>query len=269
MQKQLYKIKFLFLLSCFCLGFESQKHYRSDEAPQALKDIGVTENLGAFVDLNLEFTNFDNKKNSLKQIFQSRPVLLTIVYYECPTLCNFHLNGLFESLNQMEEKPGSSYAVVVVSMDPSEGFQLAAKKRASYLEKFLPGADEVYFLTGSESQVNQLSKQLGFRFKWSEESQQFAHSPVAYTISPKGKISRYLYGVEFDPKTLSLAVAEAGDEKTRNIIDKIRLFCYRFDPKQSKYTLYAYNIMRAGAFFMVLLLLGFLVPFWLKQRMKI
>ena len=192
-----------------------------------------------------------------------------MVYYKCPSLCNFHLNGLFEGIRALEKGPlgrkaGRDYSLIVLSMDDRESPDLALKKKQSYLQAF--GPREARFLTGSREAIRKLTRQLGFAFRWDEESGQFAHSPVAYAISPEGKISRYLYGVSFESQTLRLALAEAAQGKTKSIINPVLLFCYRFDPTQNRYTIYAYNVMRAGAALTLLLLLSVLLPVWLKQK---
>ena len=248
-----------------CFAYEGNKQYLASEKPAPLKKIGVTEKLGEFIDLNLQFQTSESQTLTLKKIFQNRPTLLTVVYYNCPTLCNFHLNGLFEAAKNLSQKPGKDYNFVVVTMDATEKPRLALEKKQNYLKEFFPNSNSVYFLTADKRSISKLTNSLGFHFKWSKEIQQFAHSPVAYAISPLGQISRYLYGVEFDKKTLDLALTEARLEKTRDVIDKIRLFCYRFDPKKNQYTLYAYNIMRIGTASVTLLFAIFLLSFWLKK----
>ena len=243
-----------------------QKSYRAEEAPHPLKGIKVKERIGSFVDLNLEFVNEGGQSQALKEYFQNQPVLMTVIYYNCPSLCNFHLNGLFKALNDLK---WSNYQLVAVSMDSTETAGLAKEKKENYLTEFskLP-KKQVHFLTGSQTAVKKLTDSLGFVFRWDEETQQFAHSPVAYSLSPKGMISRYLYGVEFLPQTLKLALLEAGRGKVGNVIDRILLFCYRFNPKENKYSLYAANLMKAGGVLIIIALLSLLAPAWLKERKK-
>ena len=244
----------------------SEKLYRADEAPHPLKDIQVKENIGSSIDLNLKFTDEKGEVQTLKSYFKERPVLMTIVYYNCPSLCNFHLNGLWTALNELKWK---DYEFVVVSMDETEKADMALQKKTNYLQEFPKVlSDRVHFLTGSKSAIETLTKALGFAFRWDEETEQFAHAPVAYSLSAKGIISRYLYGVEFLPQTLRLALLEAGRGKLGNVIDRVLLFCYRFNPQSNKYTLYASNIMKAGGFLMILLLISLLAPAWMKERRK-
>lgn len=246
------------------LGYEGKKNYLAAEVPYHLKNTEIKEKLGDRVDLSLFFQEETGQSKSLKDYFAGKPVLMTVVYYRCPSLCNFHLRGLFEGVKSMKLKSGKDYSFIVLSMDAKESPDLAFEKKKAYMERF--GNRKVHFLTGDEESIKTLTDQLGFSFRWDEETLQFAHSPVAYVLSPEGQISRYLYGVEFEPRTLRLSLVEAAKGKVNSAIDRILLFCYRFDPKQNRYTLYAYNIMRAGAAFMMFLLLAFLAPFWWKQR---
>lgn len=270
--KKSWKNLLIKLYSFFIAGlspFEilAEKNYRADEVPHPLTGVTIQEHLGASIDLSLVFTNENNQNFPLKEYFKSEPVLMTVIYYNCPSLCNFHLNGLFEGLEKLSTDWTAPYQFVVVSMDSTEKASLAREKKTNYFKKFksLKG-ENVHFLTGSENSIEKLTGSLGFSFRWDEETQQFAHSPVAYTLSPKGIISRYIYGIEFKPKTLKLSLLEAGEGKIGNVIDRILLFCYRFNPKENKYTLYAVNIMKAGGILMILALLFLLVPVWIKER---
>ena len=242
----------------------AEKLYRADEAPHPLKDIQVKENIGSSIDLNLEFTNEKGELKALQSYFKERSVLMTVVYYNCPSLCNFHLNGLWRALNELKWK---KYEFVVISMDETETADLALQKKQAYLKEFskVP-EDRVHFLTGSKSAIETLTKALGFAFRWDEETEQFAHAPVAYSLSAKGILSRYLYGVEFLPQTLRLALLEAGQGKLGNVIDRVLLFCYKFNPQSNKYTLYASNIMRAGGAMAILLIISLIAPAWIRER---
>jgi len=241
-----------------------EKLYKADEVPHPLIDIQVKEKKGDFIDLDLEFTDERDSSQSLRKYFKDQAVLMTVVYYNCPSLCNFHLNGLWTALNQLK-----NYQFVVVSMDSSENSDLALKKKQNYLKEFPKVlADQIHFLTGKKESIQKLTQSLGFSFRWDEETQQFAHSPVAYILSPEGMISRYLYGVEFSPQTLKLALLEARRGKIGNVIDRILLFCYRFNPKTNEYTIYAKNIMKAGGILTMLLLIALIVPVWLRERRR-
>ena len=265
----------LFIVSLFLLikgispSAATQKNYLAEEAPHPLKGLTVTEKLGQSIDLDLVFVNEQNQSLALKEYFGDQPVLMSVVYYNCPSLCNFQLKSLFEALNKLSVSWKKPYQLLLVSMDSSEKAPLAKAKKTNYLKKFSNlEEDRIHFLTGSESAIKKLTDSLGFMFRWDEETEQFAHNPVAYALTEKGLISRYLYGIEFDLKTLKLSLLEAGAGKIGNMIDRILLFCYRFNPKENKYTVYAANIMKVGGIFVIFALIFLLVPVWIKERKK-
>ena len=265
--KKFFSFFFLFL-SFFPLAYEGVKPaHLAHEKPPSLEGIEIKEHLGKAIDLNLSFFNSRGKKVKLSRYFKSKPVLMTVIYYNCPNLCNFHLNGLFEAIAKLNQIIGDEYKFVIVSMDSKETPAQAKKIKESYYKEY-SFKGSASFLVGSESSVKTLTEQLGFSFRWDDESQQFAHIPVAYILDSEAKISRYLYGVSFKPATLKLSLVEASQGKTGTVMDRILLFCYRFDPNKNRYTLYAYNVMRAGAGVMLLILISFLMPVWLRERKK-
>ncbi|MEK6555484.1 MAG: SCO family protein [Bdellovibrionota bacterium] len=241
----------------------------SHATPEELADVGVTEHLSQKLSNSLEFTDDAGKKVTLGQYFNGqKPVLFTMVYYNCPSLCNYHLNGLLDVFHKAKMTVGKDFDLVAVSMNHNETPELAAKKKINYLKELnQPGAEKGWhFLVGTEENVLKLAGELGFRFKWNEAGQQYAHAAVAYVLTPQGVISRYLYGIEFPPQTLRLSLIEASQGKIGNIIDQIVLFCFQFNPSKNKYTLAAFNVMRLGGALTALLLAAFLVPYWRRER---
>lgn len=241
----------------------------SHGVPEEIQDVGVTEKLSQQISKSLEFTNDKNEKVTLGQYFTgNKPVLLSMVYYDCPSLCNFHLNGLLDVFRKTKLKVGQDFEFVAISMNHRETPELAAKKKANYLKELdQPGAENGWhFLVGSEENVKKIANEIGFRFKWNEAGQQYAHAAVAYVLTPDAIISRYLYGIEFPPQTLRLSLIEASQGKIGNIVDQIILFCFQFNPSQNKYTLYAFNVMRVGAILTAVLLAAFLLPYWRRER---
>ena len=239
------------------------------ELPKELQDVGVDEHLGAKLDLDLPFTDDKGETGPLKRFFNgTRPVLLAMVYYNCPSLCNYHLNGLTDAMKTLSWRAGQEFEVVAVSMDSSEKADLAKAKKASYLKLYgHPEADAGWhFLVGSKENVAQLSHQLGFKFKWMEDKQQFAHASVTYVITPDGQISRYLHGIQPDPTTLKLSLLEAANGKIGNVIEQVLMFCFQYNPSKGKFVLYSWNLMRIGAILMVLLLAILLIPLWRRDQ---
>lgn len=244
----------------------------AETTPAELQGIGIEEHLGSAIDRNLVFKDEAGKDVTLGEYFRSPiPVILSVVYYDCPSLCNYHLNGLTAALKQIKWTTGQQYQLVAVSMDAKEGPSLAGPKRAAYLKEYgRPNAESGWhFLTGSEENIRKLTGQVGFKFRWDESQKQFAHASAATIVTPDGVISRYLYGIEFDPNTIRLALLEASQGKIGTLVDQLILFCFHFDPAKNKYTLYAYNIMRAGAILIVVALSFILIPAWRRERKKI
>lgn len=240
-----------------------------NETPKPLENVGIDERLGTQVDLSLEFVDETGARVPLSRFVNGKkPVILDLAYYACPSLCNFHLNGLNDGLKQMEWTAGQEFDLVVVSIDSREKPDLAAKKKAAYLAEYgrPEGAAGWHFLTGDEKQIQALAAQVGFKYRWDESEQQFAHAAAAYVLTPAGRISRYLYGIVFDPKTIRLSLVEAGEGKIGTIVDKLILWCFHYDPTTSKYGIYAANVMRGGGVAMILVLIAFLAPFWLRNR---
>ena len=196
------------------------------------------------------------------------PVLMTMVYYNCPSLCSYHLNGLNSVFKKMNWIPGKDFRFVAISMDHREDSKLASMKKANYIKNLGPRGQGVergwHFLTGSEQNIKTLANQLGFGFRWDPKRQEYAHPAVAYIITPQGKIAQYLHGIQFDAKTLRLALVESSKGQVGTWVDQVLLFCYRFDPSKNEYTLAAYNIMRLGGLLTVIILGIILVPLWLR-----
>lgn len=258
-----------FVLGQFAFASSSSTTDTLNETPKELESVGIDEHLGEQVDLDLMFTNEMGESVPLKSFFRDhRPVLLNLAYYNCPNLCNFQLNGMNDAFRSMEGTIGEEFQVVTVSIEPKETPELAASKKANYLARYgKPGADKGWhFLVGQSDQISQLAQQVGFKYHWDDNENQWAHAAAAYVLTPDGRISRYLYGVYFDPQALRLSLVEASDGKIGSIVDKLILFCFHFDPKASKYTLYATNIMRAGGVGIVAVLAAFLIPVWFRTR---
>lgn len=247
----------------------SQPFVTGHEVPKEIKGLGVTEHLGGQIDLGLEFTSDTGEKVKLGRYFETgHPVLMAMVYYTCPNLCNYHLNGLMEAMKQLKWSTGQDYQLVAISMNHREGPDVASKKKANYIKAYgrPEAADGWHFLTGSEENVKKIADQLGFQFRWLPDQEQYSHASVSYVVTPGGKISRYLYGIAPDAQTLKLSLLEASNGKIGTVMDQILLFCFHFDPGKNKYTLYAWKLMQIGGALTVVLIGLFLIPAWRKDR---
>ncbi len=253
----------------FAYDTENPTKYDIQKEQAKMENVGLDfSKKGQSLNLNLPFTNEAGETKSLGTFFKSgKPVLLSMVYYRCPSLCSLHMNGVTAALKDLELKAGEDFQWITVSMDASEVNSLAADKKESYIEAFAK-KDEARtgwnFLVGNATSVKELTEQLGFSYKWDEETEQFAHSAAVYVIGSEGQISQIIPGVEFEAKTLKLALIEAAEGKVGSFIDRALMMCFQFNPKKNKYTIYAYNVMKIGGLITLLLLGVFLVPSWLK-----
>lgn len=247
-------------------------HARAEEVPYELRGVGITEHLGSDVSIgDLHFKSDTGEDVALSKYFTSgRPVILALVYYECPNLCNMLLNGLTDSLKSLDWTPGERFDIVAVSINPKETPELAAKKKASYVVSYgrAQSTKGWHFLTGEESQIRKLASQVGFGYAYDEREKQYAHSSAIYVLTPEGKISRYLYGIEFRPKDLKLALLEASSGKIGSVVDRFVLFCYHYDPKTRSYSMVLNRVMTTGSAGMTLIFGGYLAVFWRRERKK-
>lgn len=237
-----------------------------DTVPELMR-IDIEEHLGDYVPVDLTFTDDRGRTVQFGDYFNDeQPVVLFLGYYECPMLCNLVMNGLVQGIKELKWQPGVDYQIVSVSINPGETHQLAAAKKKNYLEALqIPSASEGWsFLVGEEKQSRQLADAVGFKYYWDEKTQQYAHPAAIYLISPDGKISRYLYGIQFDPKDLRLGLLEASEGRIGNTLDKLVLYCYHYDPDSEGYVIFAGNVMRLGGL-VTLVVLGILLV-WLWRR---
>lgn len=231
--------------------------------------MGIQEKLGVDLDLTLPLKNEKGESVLLGDYFKShKPVILSLVYYTCPGLCNFHLNGLFDGLKGVDWNPGDKFEVVAVSFDPKEGPEVAGPKKQNYLEMYgrPQAAAGLHFLTADQETIAALTKKVGFNYKWDEPSKQWAHSSAAILVSPEGKITRYLHGIMFEPKDLRLALTEATDGKIGSFVDQMIWYCFMYDPKLSKYTIYAFRLVQMGGLLVVMFLMALVIPHWWRSR---
>ncbi len=229
-----------------------------------LDQIGLDQKLDAQIPLNLEFTDESGQTVRLGQYFGQRPVLLTLVYYECPMLCTLVLYGTVRALRTLDFSAGKEFEIVTVSINPAETPDLAASKKTKYLDSYRrKGAEQGWhFLTGKEDQIKQLANAVGYRYAYDAESKQFAHPSGIILLTPAGKVARYFYGVEYSPRDIRLGMVEAANEKIGSPVDQVLLFCYHYDPATGKYSLAILQFLRLGALLTVAgigLLLFFLI----------
>ena len=207
--------------------------------PSLLQDIGLDQKLNEKLPLTLEFTDETGRAVTLGDFFGKRPVILALVYYECPMLCTQVLNGLVSALGVMNFTAGKDFDIVVVSFDPGETPELARGKKAAYVERYKrPGSEAGWhFLTGSQHSITQLTRAVGFRYAYNAEIDQYAHASGIMIATPDGRLSHYFYGIEYGPRDLRLALIDAADRKIGSPVDQLLLACFHYDPKSGKYSL--------------------------------
>lgn len=231
-----------------------------EERPPLLREIGFDQHLGEAVPLDLPFRDESGGQVQLGDFFGKKPVVLSLNYYACPMLCTVTLNGLASALDVLSMSAGNEFEVVTVSFDPSETPRLAAAKKKAYLERYKrPGAAEGWhFLTGDAAPIAALTKAVGFRYAWDADTKQFAHPAGVLVLTPEGRIARYLYGIEYAPRDLRLAVVEASSGRIGNPVDQIILACYQYDPTTGKYGAAIMRMVRVAGVLTVVGLVGFI-----------
>ena len=219
--------------------------------PAALAGVDVVEQLGATVPPDLSFLDQRGRTVELGKYFNhGRPVVLTLVYFRCPMLCSLVQAATARALRGTAWRLGEDYDAVTVSFAEDETPPAAAEARAHHLQSlgFDPGSDDWPFLTGSRQAIKALTEAVGFRFNYDPGLKQYAHTAAIYVLTPTGTVSRYLYGVDFPPRDLRLALAEAGEGRVGPSFDRFLLSCYRYNPATRRYGLFVRHFLQAGGF---------------------
>jgi protein SCO1/2 len=238
----------------------------AEPLPPQLNGIDVTEHLGAQLDLSLTFVDWQGRTVRLADIFRGdKPVLLSLNYYECPMMCGIQLQALTQSLAQFEWTAGKQFRLLTISFDPKEGAELAAGKRKSILEAYGRDKAEWSFWVDKDDHAKALADALGFGFRYDPVQKQYAHPIVLFVLSPSGRISRYLYGIEYPPRDLKFALLEAADGKTGGTVERVILSCFHYVPSSGRYELYALGLMRLMGIVTVILIAVMLAIFWRRE----
>ncbi|MEW4528465.1 SCO family protein [Maioricimonas sp. JC845] len=235
----------------------------------ALEGVGVEEHLNAVLPLDEQFTNDTGRSIRLQELFDGeRPVILSLNYSNCPMLCSLQLNGLIEALHQVQLNVGDDFQLVSVSIDPLETTIRARETKQRYMKDYgRPGTGHGWhFLTGRKDSIDRLAESVGFGYEYIPERKEYAHAAVFMICTPDGRISRYIYGVRFDPQTVRLSLVEAADGKIGTTLDQVLLYCFHYDATAGSYAATAVSIMKVGGGVTVVALLAGLVPWWFRRR---
>lgn len=222
--------------------------------PDLLKDVGIDQKLNQQVPLDLTFRDETGKTVQLSQYFGQKPVLLSLVYFNCPMLCTQVLNGMEASMKGLPMDAGNEFNAISVSIDPSDKPVLAAVKQQMYVGMYgrPNGAQGWHFLTGDQEQIKKLADAVGFRYAYDPDSKQFAHASAIMVLTPDGKLSKYFYGIQYSPRDLRLGLVEASARKIGTPVDSMLLFCYHYDPHTGKYGLLISRLIQIGGLLTVL-----------------
>jgi protein SCO1/2 len=258
----------LFFITCFCRGISAQLVKQDDDE---LQKITVEEHLGEVIPLELSFLNTRGDTVVLSDSFRrGMPVLLSLYYTNCPMLCSLLLTGLAKGVRGMDLIPGKDFQMLSISFDPRETPQSAAAVKARYQGMLKPDtpADGWEFLISPDDQTRTLAQALGFSYFYIAERNEYAHPAVVFILTDGGVISRYLYGIEFNPRDLRLSLVEASQGKIGTTMDRVLLYCFHYDPEAKGYVAVAGNIMKLGGLATVLLLGAFLAILWGRDRIS-
>jgi protein SCO1/2 len=228
--------------------------------PSQLVEVGYDQKLGDSIPLNALFRDEEGNEVRLGELLRGRPIVLSVVYYECPMLCTLILNGAVSALKPLALTPGKDFDFIAVSFDPRETPALAKAKKEVYLERYgrADSRDGWRFLTGDGISIGQLTQAVGFRYTWDEASKQYAHPSGIVILTPEGKIARYLFGVEFAPKDVRLGLVEASAGTIGTVSDQAMLFCYKYDPSRGRYSVAVLKLVRVAAVLTIAALIGFI-----------
>ncbi len=271
-------VVFCLLLSAFCLLAHAQPGVpqpnsplygggmRSGDVatglPPVLKKVGIDQKLNGQLPLDAVFKDEQGNEVRLGQYFKGKPVVIALVYYTCPMLCNQVMNGMLGSFRQISFNAGEQFEVVTVSFDTKDTPSIAAAKKTTYIAGYNRPSGNAgwHFLTGDDANIKRLAEAVGFRYTWDEQTKQYAHASGIMIATPGGKLARYFYGIDYPPRDLRLALVEASENKIGTPVDALMLYCYHYDPATGKYGAVIMNIIRvAGIMTLIVMGLMFLV----------
>jgi len=230
--------------------------------------IGIDQKLGDQLPLDLPFVDSDGNPVHLRDYFGDKPIILSLVYFDCPMLCTQVINSLLRAMNVLSFGAGTEFDVLTISIDPGETPELANAKKIEYLKNYRgrEGSTGWHFLTGDQQQIDQLAAAVGFRYEYDEPTDQYIHASGIMVLTPEGKLARYFYGIDYPPRDLRWGLVEAADGAIGNPVDQLLLLCYSYDPMTGKYGLYIRNSLRIGGLATILALGSFIVVMLRRER---
>ena len=263
MNKNNYFIVSIFLVVSFVFPQQLKENFPSE------RPIDIIENLGGYIPLEEKFVNESGEIIEIGSFFNNEiPTILTLNYFECPMLCTLVLNGLAESIKNLTLNSGDDYQIITIDINPNEKTLFANQKKKNYIKGY--GLQNVeknwHFLTGTQESIKKIADSIGYIYYYDEKRDEYMHPAAITLLSSEGKISRYLYGIEYPNKDLKLGILEASEGKVGSTLDKIILYCYHYDPYKNTYTIFATNVMRLGGIFTIIFLCIMIAGYWKKDK---
>ena len=249
-------------------GYKQEPGIVSTALPAALREIGFDQNIDQRVPLDTAFRDEAGARVHLGDYFGNKPVVMVFAYYDCPMLCTQVISGLSSALGVMSLNPGKDFEIVTVSFNPRDTPASATAKKAVYLERYRrPGAAEGWhFLTGDAPQIDRLTKAAGFRYAWDAETKQYAHPSGVIVLTPDGRLSKYLFGIEYGPRDLRLGIVEASAGKVGTPVNALLLYCYHYDPTTGRYGFVIMRAVRIAGAATVLAIGAFIIVMVRRER---
>jgi protein SCO1 len=250
------------VVSAACVSAQVQTGWR----PALLRSVGIDQKLGAQVPLDLPFSDEAGRAVTLNR-YLGKPVILALVYYQCPSLCNMVLNGVLRSVKNLKITAGDEYEIVAVSFDPRETSEMAVAKKESYVKGYnRSGAgDGWHFLTGSEASSKSLAEAVGFHYAYDAVTNQYAHGSAIMLLTPEGKVTRYFYGIDYPERDVRFGLEEASNHRIGSPIDAVLLYCYHYDPSNGKYGMVIMNVLRVAGIATVAALAIFMIAMFRRD----
>jgi len=248
------------LLGSTCLVLSAFAQVQTAWRPALLRRVGIDQKMGAQLPINVPFNDEAGHPVTLSR-YLGKPVILALVYYQCPSLCNMVLNGVLRSVKSIPMTAGREYNIVAVSFDPRETSEMAAEKQISYIKGYdRAGAQGGWhFLTGPEASSKTLADAVGFHYAYDAVSNQYAHGSAIVLLTPEGRVARYFYGIDYPARDVRLGLVEASNRRIGSTVDAVMLYCYHYDPSNGKYGMVIMNVLRMAGFLTVAILAGFMI----------
>ncbi len=257
-----------FAVLVLILGMFSDATFSQSQLPEAVRNVGIDQRLNEQLPLDIEFRNEEGRLIRIGDFFNDKPVILSLVYHECPMLCSEVLEGMLRAFRVLRFDVGKEFEVLTVSFNPREDAPLARSAKESYLRRYKRegAAGGWHFLTGDQTSIDRLTKAVGFRYRYDAQKNLYAHAGGIMVLTPQGRLSRYFYGIEFAPKDLRFGLIEASQNKIGSVVDQVLLFCYHYDPVTGKYGLVILTAMRITGVLFVLGLAAYVIVMLRRER---